>query len=1055
MRACESVVAVVVTTEPRGFQVYKTNLNQRSLRSALLLGASAAAAVSLAAPAMAQEQVETVVVTGSRIPQTGLYSSSPVTAVGQQEMKLEGTTNVETLINNLPQAFADFNDTSSNGATGTASVDLRGLGAARTLVLIDGKRMAPGDPGFPVADLNQVPAALVDHVEVLTGGASAVYGSDAIAGVVNFIMRKDFEGVELDGQYSVDQAGNDSEPFSKWNAATGFKAAPKNWWGGATADATIMIGVNTDNGKGNITAYLGYRDTQSVLEKNRDFSACSLTAKGILSFGEPANGGLVCAGSSNFNRWISLDDYYAGQNYDFFERGTGAPGSGFFETYAGTPDEKFNYGPLNYLQRPDVRYTGGYFAHYEINPAVDVYSSFMFTDDHTVAQIAPGGFFLGTYFNVNCDNPLMTAQENAALCGEAGSGKYTTGPMAGRFNGSGNITPGEALIAVGRRDIEGGNRISDLRHTAYRIDLGAKGDLGNGWSYDVYGQYGIALFDSRSFNDFSKTRAANAMQVDPVTGQCFADVANGCSPIDIFNGIGSIRNTPKGLNYVQITNMVTGYTEEQILSGSLTGDLGQYGLQSPWAKSGVGIALGSEWRAEYLQLNPDYESQIGDSYGGGGKTLPVPRSGFNVTELFGEVRVPVVQGQPFFEDLTLNGGYRYSSYNTAGHVASYKYGAEWQPIDDLRFRASYQRAVRAPNVLELFTPNNVVLFGGQDPCAAGADAAQIARCKSAPGGAGVPNAGSGLLTCPASQCNQETGGNVNLKPETSDTRSFGIVLTPTFFQGFTATVDYFDIKVDGFISGISPTLTLAECYGASATAASQAFFCPFVHRDPGTHSIHTPAGFVAATNANTGFLSTKGFDFEVNYQADLDDWGMTGDGSLSFNLIGTLLNSLVTEPLPGLGSYDCVKLYGTVCGTPNPRWRHKFRITWSSPWDVDFSVDWRHMSSVSFDQNQTNPLLGGGPAVWTGCPAGTLHGVGDCTDAHIPSFDWFDISANWTVREGVELRAGVNNIFDKEPPVMDSNTLAVSSPPFGNGNTYPNVYDALGRTIFVGATLKY
>jgi outer membrane receptor protein involved in Fe transport len=259
--------------------------------------------------------------------------------------------------------------------------------------------------------------------------------------------------------------------------------------------------------------------------------------------------------------------------------------------------------------------------------------------------------------------------------------------------------------------------------------------------------------------------------------------------------------------------------------------------------------------------------------------------------------------------------------------------------------------------------------------------------------------------------------------------------------------------VDGFIAGISPTTTLSECYGDSATAASQAFFCPLIHRDPATHNIHTANAFVSATDTNTGYLSTKGFDFEANYQADLDDWGLTGDGSLSINLVGTLLNSLTTEPLPGLGSYNCGGLYGVVCGTPNPKWRHKLRVTWSSPWDVDFSIDWRHLSGVAFDANTTNTLLGGGPATYTGC--GTLHGVGDCSDARIPAFDYFDISANWTVRDNVEIRAGVNNVFDKDPPVMDSNTLAVSSPPFGNGNTFPNVYDSLGRTIFVGATLKY
>src|SRR5205809_2726314 len=255
----------VATTEPRGFPVFQTNPDKRSLRSALLLGAASAAVVGLSIPATAQETTETVVVTGSRIPQTGLYSSSPVTAVGQQEMKFEGTTNVENLINNLPSAFADFGSNESNGSVGTATVNLRNLGCARTLVLIDGKRLMPGDNVLPCPDLNQIPAAMVDHVEVVTGGASAVYGSDAVAGVVNFIMRKDFEGIEFDGQYSVNQHNNDNsadrtmEQCGVVNSAccqVGVRLAPSSVLDGATTDGTISMRVNYVNGKGHMHAYV-------------------------------------------------------------------------------------------------------------------------------------------------------------------------------------------------------------------------------------------------------------------------------------------------------------------------------------------------------------------------------------------------------------------------------------------------------------------------------------------------------------------------------------------------------------------------------------------------------------------------------------------------------------------------------------------------------------------------------------------------------------------------------------------------------------------------------
>src|SRR5215469_12210036 len=418
------------------------------IRARLLLGAASAAAIGItAASAQQQANVETVVVTGSRIPQTGVYAASPVTAVGQQELKFEGTTDVTTLINNLPEAFADQSSQLSNGASGTANVDLRGLGSKRTLVLVNGTRLMPGDPADPVADLNDIPAALVDHIEVLTGGASAVYGSDALAGVVNFIMRKDFEGVEADGTYTIYQNDNSN---SRWRSAVqteingggfGFAQSNENEWNGQTEDATLLMGTNTANDKGNVTAYLSYRNGSPILEATRDFSACTLATTGV---------SLVCAGSSNFNRWYSIDgSAFGAPVYDFFQHGTGKPGSGFFVPYTGAPSQHFNYGSLNYLQRPDTRYTGGFFAHYQENKQLDIYSSFMFADDHTIAQIAPSGLFLGSGTIsgfaqiVNCGNPLMTPQENQLLCGKTpGSAQTTVTTASGKpftfWNGAGN-----------------------------------------------------------------------------------------------------------------------------------------------------------------------------------------------------------------------------------------------------------------------------------------------------------------------------------------------------------------------------------------------------------------------------------------------------------------------------------------------------------------------------------------------------------------------------------------------------------------------------------------
>jgi outer membrane receptor protein involved in Fe transport len=1031
--------------------VYQTNLKQRSLRSALLLGAASVATISLSVPVMAQEgAVETVVVTGSRIPQQGLYSTSPVTAVGQQEMKFEGTTNVENLINNLPSAFADFGSNESNGSVGTATVNLRDLGCNRTLVLIDSKRLMPGDNELPCADLNQIPAALVDHIEVLTGGASATYGSDAVAGVVNFIMRKDFEGIEVDGQYSVFQHdNNNSRDRAIVAAGLGgitpgtIPLPPRHVLDGADVDGTVVMGVNSDNGKANLTLYAGYRNIQAVLESQRDVSACGTATT--------YSGSFICAGSSTAAR-IEGGNIGGGR---FISLDGGACGNCTIDPITGdvrgfTQADRFNFAPFNYFQRPDTRYTFGASGHYEVNKMLDVYTSLMFMDDHTVAQIAPSGLFFGTLAQVNCDNPFL------------GSAANTSSPEYNFCTSAGLGPTDNATMFIGRRNVEGGNRQDNLRHTSYRMVVGAKGDLGGGWAYDVSGQYGDTILAEEYLNDMSIQRIQRSLLVKDVGGVPMCESAidgtdPNCVPWDIFqpNGV-----TPAAIKYLDVPGFREGSTEEWVLTGSVTGDLGEWGIQSPWAKSPVAVALGGEYRQEKLDNRVDLEFSSGDLAGQGGPTLPT-HGGFNVTEFFGEARVPIVQNVPFFQDFTLNGGYRYSSYNTAGHVVAYKYGAEWQVVDDIKLRASFDRAVRAPNVIELFTGQGISLWGGQDPCSGTTPTQSLAYCENT----GVTAGQYGhVIECPAAQCSAFTGGNPNLRPETSDTRSVGFVFTPTFFDGFTATVDYFHIKVDGLI-GVVPEANILDACGFTGDPG----FCGAIHRGIGGVLFGLPpgGGFITDLNTNTGSLKTSGIDVEANYNTSLGDWGMGDNGGLSFNFLGTWTKEFVLEPIPtgfaikaGLPppyTGDCAGHFGIVCGTPIPKWRHKLRVTWSSPWDFDLSVAWRYMSSVTLDANQTNAVIGGSTfdcSVFGGGFKG-LHGACDISDNRISSFNYFDVAGNWTVRQGVELHMGVNNIFDKDPPLLDSNTIGVASPPFGNGNTFPQVYDSLGRLLFIGATIKY
>ncbi len=988
----------------------KHTVRERLLASTMIGGATLVALS--AAPAFAADQpasttVGEVVVTGSRIPHPNLTSVSPLTTVGSQDIKLQGVQNVEDLINSLPQAFADFGAMQSNGATGTATVNLRNLGNKRTLVLIDGKRLQPGDPNLPVADLNFIPSALVDRVDIVTGGASAVYGSDAIAGVVNFVMKKDFEGLRIDVQYGFDQHNQHNQQIK--NDVANSAALVGNHIAlptgsvtdGGRTSVSIVGGANSTDGAGNVTFYFNYQHSDAVLEGSRDFTACSTAT----------NTGTVfqyCGGSSTSfpGRFTINNAANPNHGHSFTIDGSG-------NVVPFTNANLYNFAPLNYLQRPDERYTAGEFSHYQLNPHLDVYSSFMFMHDASFAQIAGSGAFFGDPYSINCGtgvggNPLLTASEQAKFCAGVANGAITN-------------------LEIGRRDVEGVGRVSKLEHFDYRFVIGARGEIADGWNYDVYAQYGHSDLQSEDLGFFSIAKTNNALDVisDGAGGvECASAAARaqGCVPWNIWNNPAHPGGvTAAQLAYLETTAAADGQTSEQIVSANLTGDLGKYGFKSPWAKDGVGVSLGAEYRRESLDTSFDGAFTSGDLAGLGGAPQPVTGA-FDVKELFGEVRVPLVQDVQFAKEITFEGGYRYANYSSAGAVDAEKLALDWQINPDIRLRGSFQRAVRAPNVNELFTPQTPGLVPGTDPCAGSSPTFTAAQCAAT----GVLAGQYGnIIQCVSSQCAALAGGNPALKPEDSNTKSFGAVFTPTFLPGFNLSVDWFDINVKNVIT--TPTLTnvFANC------AAGQANFCALIHRQPGSGQVFGSGGFVSLPLFNAGTLHTRGVDMEANYHVALSDWGMGDHGSLNLNVVGTatsLLNG-------GTNSLNCAGLFGTTCGTPTPKWRHKARLTWVTPWNVSLSGQWRYISGSALDFTED-------------------HG-GIATDRHIPAYNYFDLSGEWRIRDRMTLHAGVNNVFDKDPPILDSNSYGIASPPFGNGNTYPQVYDALGRTIFIGITADF
>ncbi len=1013
-----------------------SNSIRHAVRYALLTGAAAGAAV----PAYAADQtIQEVVVTGSRIAQPNLETTSPVTQVTSEDVITQGVTKIEDLVNQLPQAFAAQAATIANGSTGTATVNLRGLGSARTLVLVDGRRLPYGGVTNSAADLNQIPTAMVERVEVLTGGASAVYGSDAIAGVVNFIMKKDFEGVQIDGQYSLYQHNNDFggpgavklrdviANRSATNPAQ-FQLPDDNVTDGNGIQGTLTVGVSTEDGRGNITAYASYQDNKQVLQRDRDFSACSLDNVTLptVSFG--------CGGSSTSFPGRFTD---FGANSNANNGPDGKPGGGDdvpdtnplpgynttlngneFRNFSSSLDQ-YNFGPTNHYLRPDTRYSLGAMGHYELAPFADVYTQLMFTDVRSVAQIAPGGIFIGDTSSINCSNAFLSATQF-----------NTIGCNVPNADGSARVS---VPMYIGRRNVEGGGRQQDFHNSSFRGLIGSRGDLAEGWSYDVSTQFSRTSATTRTLNYFSLPKINRALDavVNPDNGEIVCQsVIDGsdptCIPYNVFQQGGI---TSAALNYIQAPGLQIGTIDQNVTQGVITGDLGTIGAKLPWADESIKVAFGVENRRDKLTNTPD-DLQAGALLSGsGGATIGLSGS-TNVNDLFMEASIPLVQGKPFAEQLAFDTAYRYSDYSSGIQTDTYKFGAEWAPVEDVRFRASFQRAVRAPNVVELFTAQGFNLFDMDgDPCGNNvqfpedpgpAPLASLAECLAS----GVPSSqfGSENLDSPAGQYQFNQGGEPALEQETSDTFSYGIVFTPRFAPGLSVSVDYFDIEVEDLISTFGSANTLDACYGFNDAAA-----CSRIHRNS-NGQLWLGDGNVDDLNTNIGGLETSGVDLNLNYTGlDIGSWG-----SLSFNLTGTYLIEIITDPgAEGFPPFDCAGLFAGNCVSSlttavNPELRTRFRIGWETPWNVDLALTHRYISSVDQEDAAANRI-----------------------DRHLGAESYFDLFGSWNATDMAQLRLGINNVLDNDPSINASVGTT------GNGNTYPQVYDALGRYIFGGVTVKF
>jgi outer membrane receptor protein involved in Fe transport len=971
------------------------------------------------------------VITGSRIPRSDLTAVSPVTMIKSYEIRLQGATNAEETLNQLPQVSPSQGEFVAVGATGAATIDLRGLGSVRTLVLVNGHRLMPGDPRYPVADVNSIPTALIQRVEVLTGGAAAVYGSDAVAGVVNFNLDTKLDGLKVEGQIGGYQHDNRDEFARSLLNQRQLRYPKGSVFDGRRENLSVAFGHGFLDDRAHVTLYGGYRKIDSVTPDQRDYGACPITAK---TADQKPTSILECGGPLVSYPGNYFDNF--GNVYQVTTDRTFVPGL-----------SRFNYAPWHFYQRPDERYTAGGFANFDLSKAVQAYAEVMAMKDRTMWQIGPSGDFRNTE-TINCDNPLLSDQQRSLIC-KAGNfvGEFPTFDSAGNLiQISGSPTPfidpvtGEpysrAWLLISLRNIEGGSIEDDLKHKSVRLLGGLKGDLGSGVTYDASYVFGRVSLDRQYRNNLSITRLGRALDVvsDPLTGQPICrstliarelgdsapEADANCVPWDVF-APGQV--TPESTTYLSIPPSMRGSFTEQIGNLNATVELDRWGIGGPWSEEASAINVGAEYRKDAVKFDPDEFSQAGDIAGFGEQILPI-RDSVNAKEIFAEARIPLLTDK-LVRRLAFEGGFRKSWYsNPRSNFSSdaYKLALDLTAVSGLRFRASQQRANRAPNVLELLAPIQPDSFF-RDPCAGIAPLASEDDCAltgvTAAQYGHVPKASTNLF-----EYNAIMGGNEDLQPESATTRTIGIVLQPRLLRGFNVTMDWWDIKLKGAISKIGAQAIVDACIASGGPV-----FCSRIHRDP-NGSLLLGDGYVDDRQANLGSLKIRGIDGSADYSMPL---GRLGSAKLEFR--GSYVLRWIVDN-GGLSTpYDCAGLFGAPCRI-QPRWKHTARATWDTPAAISLSFQWRHLGGVEL---------------------AALDPKFNLTDDVSPGYaklrpaDYFDVATVFRVRKGFDLRLGVNNVLDRQPPLVISNTAAGDGP--YNGNTYPEWYDPLGRFVFASVAV--
>jgi outer membrane receptor protein involved in Fe transport len=974
------------------------------------------------APAAATpaDEAEEIIVTGSRIKRADLVASSPVSVVDSTELSLTTTVSVEDVLREMPQALPGITTGVNNGNPGVATVNLRNLDDERTLVLVNGKRMI-GYDSEGIVDLNNIPTPLIERVDIVTGGASAVYGSDAIAGVVNFVLKDDFEGVQVDFNYD--------------NALRG---------GETTKNFTVTLGGNFADERGNATLFAGWTDREPVSQGNRWFSERAITTAsgGFGGSSTDTNGNILCipscrgpGGSFGPQTFVG----FASANGDLQPRGS----------------RRFNFNPFNLLRVPQERYQASFLGHYDLTEWLTAYAEGHYSQQQVDTVIAPSGTFFST-FDIPFDSIYLTPQAQLVIFDRDGDGVFDASFDS---NGDGSVGAGDvASVGFGRRTIEIGPRITRNRTQAYQVLVGVKGDIPflDGWDYDVSIQHGRTELSRVFENDLAGERVQDVLTssspfFNPGAvegGTCFSGAAAGCVVGSLF-GDGSLSSATASYIALQINEEI--YTTMDVATASVSGNLGET-VKVPGA-SPIEVAFGAEWRQQKSESFPDDCYSTPDCSIGFGSTSPVSGE-YNVKEVFFETIVPLLENRPFLESLKFEGAYRYADYSTAGGVSAWRVGGDYAPgefLDGLRLRVNYQEAVRAPNIFELFFPVTPGLDNAAgDPCAGFAEqnggvpdpVTQFVRdqcvADGAPATAFTPIGGGLYATAVpdviAGQINIYLGGNPDLGEETSHTLTVGGVYQAPWLEGLTLTVDWYRVDIDEAISSVLASDVLAACYDPAVNA-----LCNLIQRNPLTGGlVGGPEAGIFETEQNISTLEVSGVDFGVQYDLDLGN-----AGHVDFDFVGThvLQYDYRSSSISRLNK--CAGTFGSICDPPNPTLRTTLSATWYIG-DFLMRARWRYISDTEGDSS----LDTDGDGVLDACikPFCTINNT-----------HYLDFVVGWTPSEtgllgGLEVQVGIENVFDEDPPIVGQEAGTTTQ---NSGNTYPGAYDTIGRTLTLSLTKKF